>query len=72
MPKSEAGGSRRGWLLALLLGAIAIVAKLRRSSTKGDQPSGGDTSADPDGADRSVVDEWGVESFPASDPPQSW
>ncbi len=21
---------------------------------------------------RSIVDEWGVESFPASDPPQNW
>lgn len=64
---------RRHWLAVLLLGAIAIVAKLRRSSAqKGTPPSDGDPTTQDDNPDPSVVDEWGVESFPASDPPQSW
>ena len=28
--------------------------------------------ATPDSKDRDPVDDWGRESFPASDPPQNW
>jgi hypothetical protein len=46
------------------------VAPSESSATERDPPGSVWVATDPDFDD--IVDEWGVQSFPASDPPSNW
>ena len=54
-------------ILGALAGLMAVVRKRKRNEPLHSPRS---EQATVDGTP--VVEEWGVESFPASDPPQSW
>lgn len=61
---------KRGLLAGGAAAVIALIANRKRKKSHGsadwDQPPA------PPAEPTDEVDEWGVESFPASDPPQAW
>lgn len=58
------------WLTASSL-TVAVWFK-KHARRKGGEPAPGSGPTHDDNRDEALVDEWGVESFPASDPRQSW
>lgn len=45
---------------------------LARQVTERSAPSSGDLPGEPNAQAWDEVDEWGLQSFPASDPPPNW
>ncbi len=70
LTRTRAGTPRRA---AALAAAAAARRTLPGDRTRDDIPLGRvPVIADPEPAATDMVDEWGMQSFPASDPPSNW